>query len=273
MLKEYNNNIYKLSHKVLSSPNIDDKLSIVDCLESLLSSDELCFLRVYSDKPIEDYARPIKPILVNPNKLEKRKISSVYGKAVLIHAIAHIEFNAIHLALDAIHRFEDMPKDYYLDWLKIAIEEAKHYRMLVEYLHDLGFKYGDFPAHNGLWEMAKKTKHDVVVRMALVPRLLEARGLDVTPGMIKKLEQANDYRAVKILKIIYKEEVGHVQIGNKWYFHLCNLRGIEPLTYFKDLLSVYAKGVVREPILDEGRRDAGFSEEELVLLHQIASEY
>ncbi|MCX4189381.1 ferritin-like domain-containing protein [Methylophaga sp. OBS3] len=212
--------------------------------------------------------RPSQPELVNPKNLPRRRNSSETGHASLIHAICHIEFNAINLALDAIARFEDMPEAYYADWLQVADEEAKHFQMLSEHLADSGFAYGDFSAHDGLWEMAQKTHHDPLLRMALVPRVLEARGLDVTPKMMEKLTKSGDHRAVEILNVILEEEIGHVAVGTRWFNYLCDQRSLEPLSTFTELLESYFDGAIRGPFHIEARQQAGFTEAELAWLEQ-----
>ena len=150
---------------------------------------------------IEIPGRPAQPELVHPSKVARRKLTTEQGRVALVHAICHIEFNAINLALDAVYRFQDMPHEYYVDWIKVAAEEAKHFLLLRNRLLQLNSSYGEHLAHNGLWEMAIKTQHSVVERMALVPRVLEARGLDVTPGMIDRLEAVGDTETVGILKV------------------------------------------------------------------------
>lgn len=217
--------------------------------------------------------RPVLPKLVPPNKLARRKINTDLGRQALVHAICHIEFNAINLACDAIYRFRDMPEDYYSDWLQVAEEEAYHFSLLRERLQQMGCDYGDYDAHNGLWEMACKTDHDVLVRMALVPRVLEARGLDVTPGMIKRLRDAGDLRTVALLEIILRDEVGHVAIGTRWFQYLCQQRGIDAGQTFAALLQEYMQGHVKGPFHDQARREAGFSDEELFMLKQQAGMY
>jgi uncharacterized ferritin-like protein (DUF455 family) len=222
-------------------------------------------------EPIGEPGRPAKPILVAPAQLEPRKVSSVHGRATLIHSLAHIEFNAINLALDAAYRFRGLPRDYYADWLKVAAEEAYHFSLLRGHLRDLGYDYGDFPAHNGLWEMAMRTAHDPLVRMALVPRILEARGLDVTPAIMHKLASSGDKRAVEILEIIQRDEIGHVAIGNRWYASFCEGRGLEPVATFRRLLQEYDAPALKPPFDWEARRAAGFSESELELLQALSS--
>jgi uncharacterized ferritin-like protein (DUF455 family) len=216
-----------------------------------------------SVQAIAEPGRPDKPVLVPPLKVPRRKMTTSTGRAALIHAIAHIEFNAINLALDAAYRFRGMPQDFYGDWLKVASEEALHFNLLCEHLQSLGYAYGDFPAHNGLWEMAVKTAADPLVRMALVPRVLEARGLDATPAIVEKFKSVNDERAVEILAVIERDEIGHVAIGSRWYLYLCEQRGLEPLQTFRKLLKEYDAPPLKPPFNVEGRKAGGFSEEEL----------
>ena len=214
--------------------------------------------------------RPARPALVAPSSLPRRGLGSVQGRIALLHAVAHIEFNAINLALDAVARFSGMPAEFYRDWLSVAHDEARHFRLLSRRLDQLGAAYGDLPAHNGLWEMAEKTAHDPLVRMALVPRVLEARGLDVTPRMIEKLRQAGDEDSVACLEIILEEEVRHVAIGSRWFRHLCEVRGQEPEATFHSLLAEYFADGLPGPFNHPARREAGFSEAELEAL-EIAS--
>ena len=212
---------------------------------------------------IEIPGRPDKPWLVDPRKLPRRGFHTQQGRAALLHAITHIEFNAINLALDAVYRFRGLPRDYYNDWLSVAGEEAEHFELLHRRLQSLGYEYGDFEAHNGLWDMALRTAHDVLIRMALVPRVMEARGLDVTPGMIKRFESIDDQKSVDVLNVIMQDEVGHVEIGSKWFHYFCDQRRLpREQTYF-DLMKQYAQGKVKPPLHWEARKAAGFSEQEL----------
>lgn len=215
--------------------------------------------------------RPDKPELVLPRNLPRRRLGSVEGRAALIHAVCHIEFNAMNLAWDALYRFQDMPREYYSNWLQVAHEEAKHFGLLHDYLTELGYQYGSFPAHNGLWELAVDTDYDVLVRMALVPRIMEARGLDVTPAMIKKFADIGDSRAVDILSVILEEEQGHVAFGNKWFHYLCEQRSLEPLATFKELIAKHIKGQIKPPFNTEYRLACGFTPEELSMLETIES--
>jgi len=210
--------------------------------------------------------RPERPPLVPPQQVEHRGIGTREGHAALIHALAHIEFNAVNLALDAVYRFHDLPRDYYGDWLQVADEEARHFRLLRNHLRTLGFDYGAFSAHDGLWQMCVKTAHDPLVRMALVPRLLEARGLDANPALVAKLGRIKDTRGAEILGVILRDEIGHVRIGNRWYEHLCARRGLDPVATFRRLLTEYGAPRPRPPLHLDARRAAGFSDEELAYL-------
>ena len=214
----------------------------------------------------DEPGRPEKPLLVAPRDLPRRRNSAESGNASLLHAVTHIEFNAINLAWDAIARFAGLPKQFYSDWARVAFEESQHFVLLRDHLLTLGYDYGDFPAHSGMWDMAKKTHHDPLIRMALVPRVLEARGLDVTPKMMNKLRGGGDHRAVEILEIILREEIGHVKIGTHWFNYLCEQRAVDPFQTFKDLLDNYFSGELRGPFNTEARKLADFTDEEMALL-------
>ncbi len=220
--------------------------------------------------PIDRPGQPAKPELVPPHKVPRRRADTLGGRAALIHALAHIEFNAINLALDAAHRFAGMPDAFYADWLRVADEEAFHFELLNQHLATFGHDYGDFKAHTGLWDMALKTAHDPLVRMALVPRVLEARGLDATPLIVDKLKAANDTRMVEILGIIERDEIGHVAIGSRWYAWLCEARGLDPETTFRQLLVDYDAPPLKPPFNLAARRQAGFSEPELAWLESVS---
>lgn len=214
-------------------------------------------------EPIGAPGRPSKPLLVNARQVPQRGLGSAEGRAALVHAVAHIEFNAINLAWDAVYRFRDKPDDYYRDWASCANDEARHFLMLSDRLIELGHAYGDFDAHDGLWAMAEKTALHDTARMALVPRVLEARGLDVTPGMIERLRQLGDGRTVAILEVILREEVAHVAAGTRWYRHCCERDGLDPSTTFFELLREYMGVSLRGPFNLPARREAGFDEREL----------
>jgi uncharacterized ferritin-like protein (DUF455 family) len=215
--------------------------------------------------------RPERPMLVHPRDLPRRGFGSDEGRAAFVHSIAHIEFNAIDLAWDAVYRFRDMPPDYYADWVSVASDEARHFVMLRRRLNDFGRDYGDFDAHNGLWEMAEKTAHSDLQRMALVPRVLEARGLDVTPAMIAKLRRLGDDATADILDIVLREEIGHVAAGSRWFRWCCERDGVAPEPTFRRLLTEYGRGVLYGPFNLEARSAAGFSDEELVALQEAVA--
>lgn len=214
--------------------------------------------------------RPARPRLVSPHEVARRSLGSVEGRAALVHAIAHIEFNAINLALDAVYRFRDMPDDYYRDWVRIADDEARHFQMLTDRLHEMGWVYGDFDAHNGLWEMAVRTADSCLARMALVPRVLEARGLDVTPAMIARLQQQGDMETCAILEQILVEEVPHVAAGTRWFHWCCARQGVQPEPTFHALLAEHDV-LPRPPFNHAARLAAGFSAGELGELEQAAA--
>ncbi len=210
--------------------------------------------------------RPAKPELVAHILLKPKPLSTLEGRALLVHSVAHIELNAIDLALDVVWRFPDLPDAFYTDWTRIAQEEAKHFMLLREHLRSLGYDYGDFPAHNALWEMAERTQGDVLARIGIVPRTLEARGLDASPGVKNKLIGAGDHQAGQILDVILDEEIGHVAAGNRWYRHLCQARGLDPVATYAALIAQYDAPKLRPPFNMAARRLAGFDEAELAAL-------
>ncbi|HYE41208.1 MAG TPA: ferritin-like domain-containing protein [Ramlibacter sp.] len=213
--------------------------------------------------------RPALPRLVHPARVPRRSPATAHGLAALLHAIAHIEFNAINLALDAAWRFDGMPPAFHHDWLRVASEEALHFTLLADHLASLGHAYGDFDAHDGLWSMCEKTAGDVTARMALVPRTLEARGLDATPRIQAGLRQAGTpaaLRAVEILDVILRDEVGHVAVGNHWYRWCCEREGLEAVATYAVLARRYDAPRLHGPFNLEARRAAGFDAAELAAL-------
>ncbi|WP_101048206.1 ferritin-like domain-containing protein [Macromonas nakdongensis] len=218
--------------------------------------------------------RPPRPRLIEPGRVPQRSPFTPEGHAALVHAICHIEFNAINLALDAVWRFAGMPRTFYLDWLRVAAEEAEHFGLLHAHLQSLPraaapWHYGDFDAHDGLWAMCEKTAGDITARMALVPRTLEARGLDATPliqAKLRKVGTPEALRAIEILDTILRDEVGHVAIGNHWYRWLCERQGLEPVAHYRVLARRHSAPRLKPPFNDEARRRAGFSQAELDFL-------
>ena len=266
------NSVYAAAARCIFAVEPDEKCALTKKVSEQIQTQQLSYTESTSAATIEVPGRPLKPVLVPPRMLAQRKLGSDSGRAAFIHAIAHIEFNAINLAWDAVYRFRGMPGQYYLDWAKVAREEAYHFSLLNQRLQEMGYAYGDFDAHDGLWEMACKTDHDVLVRMALVPRVLEARGLDVTPGMIQRLIKVGDLQSVEILQVIFRDEIGHVEIGSHWFNFLCDARGLNPAVTFKQLLEEYMKGQIRGPFEHAARMKAGFSEIELSTLENMSGE-
>jgi len=264
----FTTSVHESAYLCLTQSDVELKVALTNrlyelSLETLMIEPE----QVVPTLPIP--GRPLRPELVAPRDLAKRKMHTNEGRAAMVHSIAHIEFNAINLALDVVYRFRGQTEAFYRDWMKIAQEEAYHFSLLVAHLKKLGYAYGDFNAHNGLWAMAVETDYDVLVRMALVPRVMEARGLDVTPGIIAKLEQAGDQDMTEILRIIQRDEVGHVEIGTRWYRFFCQQRGVSPFETFKRLIDKHMKGGIRGPYDYASRKLAGFTDEELNYLDQI----
>jgi uncharacterized ferritin-like protein (DUF455 family) len=218
------------------------------------------------DEPAGLPGRPARPQLVPPKHVPTRSPFTLEGRCALLHAIAHIEFNAINLALDAAWRFPGMPEAFYADWLQVASEEALHFTLLREHLRSLGSDYGAFDAHDGLWLMTQRTSHDIVARLALVPRTLEARGLDATPPLQAKFARAGDPRAVEILDVILHDEIGHVAIGNRWYRFACERAGLDPVEIYPELARRYEAPRLRPPFNEAARRAAGFTDAELEFL-------
>jgi uncharacterized ferritin-like protein (DUF455 family) len=263
---------FAAAHACLRAASPEDKVALTFASAEAFARGELA---IDDDappaEPIRMPGRPARPTLVHPRELPRRGFGNVEGRAAFIHSIAHIEFNAIDLAWDAVYRFRGLPRDYYADWAQVAHDEARHFVMLRERLNALGRDYGDFDAHNGLWEMAEKTAHNGLERMALVPRVLEARGLDVTPGMIVKLRQLGDDDTADILEVILREEIGHVAAGSRWYRWYCEREGVEPETTFRRLLTEYGRGVLYGPFNLDARSAAGFSAEELNALQRAVA--
>lgn len=262
-------NLYSAAEQCLCCAEVEQKLALARGLWDDWQSGALVRDGGPEHTLVLEAGRPQHPELVQPSRLAQRRMTTAEGQAALIHAVAHIEFNAINLACDAVYRFRDLPDAYYGDWAQVAAEEAFHFTLLRERLGQLGYAYGDFPAHNGLWDLAVKTAHDPLLRMALVPRVMEARGLDVTPGMMERFAAIGDQATVAILEIILRDEVGHVEAGSRWFRYLCERRGMEPeSTYFR-LLDEHLGSAIRCPLHKSARRAAGFTETELGRLEAL----
>ncbi len=263
--------LFEAAAAVLAVTTVDDKPAAARAMAAAFFAGELALPQnAPPPAPIRMPGRPARPRLVHPRDLPRRGFGSAAGRAAFIHAVAHIEFNAIDLACDAVYRFRGLPEAFYADWIRVADDEARHFVMMRERLQSLGHDYGDFDAHNGLWQMAEKTAHDGLARMALVPRVLEARGLDVTPAMIDKLESLGDGETAACLKIILAEEIAHVAAGSRWYRWYCERAGVEPRARFRELLHEYASGVLHGPFNMEARLLAGFDADELQALCDAA---
>lgn len=203
--------------------------------------------------------RPEKPELLEPRAMPRRKISGAAGRRAQLHALAHIELNAIDLAFDLVGRFVDapLPDTFIDDWVKVGADEARHFLMLADRLADFDMAYGDLPAHDGLWQAAFDTRHDLLARLAIVPLVLEARGLDVTPAMMQKFEAANDTQSALMLSIIFEDEKTHVGAGSTWFNALCAQTGSEPQAVFREKVARYFAGQLKPPFNVEARREAG----------------
>ncbi len=260
---------YPLLEQALLSADPDEKSVLTNELFAAVETAALDCRHTAPPRDVRKAGHPAKPLLVAPPQVTPRKMSSVEGYAAMLHAICHIEFNAVNLALDAAYRFRLMPEAFVKDWIRVAKEEVYHFSLMRARLRAYGFDYGDFEAHGHLWDMADKTAFDPLLRMALVPRVLEARGLDVTPGIRAKVAQRGDEETCAVLDIIYRDEVGHVRIGNHWYQELCKARALEPVALFRRLIARYDLFIFRGYVNMEARERAGFSRFELEMLEDF----
>ncbi len=253
----------ELALRALGQTTWADKAALLDHVGTDVPIDTARILQAHDPIPGRPYVN-----LVPPAGLRLRSVHTREGRAILLHALAHIEFNAINLALDVVWRFPNMPETFYRQWWGVAVEESEHFQMLESHLNTLGHRYGDFPAHDGLWEMAQRTQDDVLARLALVPRTLEARGLDASPAVRHKLASGGDPKGASIIDIILRDEIGHVAIGNYWYRWLCASRGLEPVQTYAELAAQYRAPVLKGPFNIEARLAAGFEPEEIVALQK-----
>lgn len=261
--------LFDLAYRCLKAECVEDKLRLSEEAGEAWKAGLLHHKASEQPRDVKQAGHPAKPQLVDPKKLERRGLGNKRAKAVMIHAITHIEFNAINLAWDAVHRFQDLPEAYYSDWIQVALDEVYHFRLLQKRLQASGYEYGDFPAHNGLWDLACSTADDPLVRMALIPRMMEAHGLDVTPGIIRRFEAVGDVETVKALQVILQEEVGHVVAGSRWFHYLCQQRGLAPEPTYFALLDKYTTREMRGPLNREARLAAGFSLSEIERLASV----
>jgi len=268
ILAEQPQSLSDFAEHCLFNGDIEQKLVLTHQARQLLDNGLLSLQTDRAVLPICNTVFPSRPKLLMPREMPKRRLDSNEGKAAFFHALAHIEFVAVYLAWDIISRFPGLPDDFYRDWLIIADEEAQHFELIRTHLLGLGFDYGDLPAHRGLWSHAEETSDDILARLAIVPRCMEARGLDVTPGMMDKLVAIDDQPGLAILRRIYNDEVGHVERGSYWFNNLARQRGLEPEHCFKDLILNYFKGKPKGPFNREVRIIAGFSNNEIDWLEE-----
>lgn len=261
--------LWAAAHRCLMAADPDEKMALTRETASAWRERRLSLAAAADAVPIPVPGRPERPALVHPRDLPRRTLAHEQGRAALIHAVTHIEFNAVNLAWDVVYRFRDLPEAFYEDWVGVANEEARHFTALRGRLRDSGSEYGAFDAHNGLWDMAVRTGHDILARMALVPRVLEARGLDVTPAMIRRFRSAGDKATARVLDLVLEEEVGHVAAGTRWFRHVCAERGLDPEETFFELLQELLPGEIRCPLHLQARREAGFTESELERLEVL----
>jgi uncharacterized ferritin-like protein (DUF455 family) len=257
-------NVFEFAEVCLYSAVIDEKLALTHQAWYALENGKLSFASDQPVLPIRQVKFPDKPILLAPRNMPKRKLSTPEGIAAFFHAIAHVEFVAIYLAWDMLYRFRGMPDQFYQDWLQVADEEAQHFALIRKHLLAMNVDYGDLPAHSGLWDHAKDTSDDLLARLAMVPRCMEARGLDVTPAIIARFKQLGDDSSVALLNRILTDEVGHVERGSYWFKFVCEQQGFEPEAKYRQLIEQYYQGgKPKGPFNREMRIIAGFSNAEL----------
>jgi len=244
-------NVFKFAEACLQGIAIDEKLTLTHQAWHLYENNQLSFASELPVLPITQVKFPDKPVLLPPRDMPKRKIGSPEGVAAFFHAIAHVEFVAISLAWDLLYRFRGLPEQFYQDWLKVADEEAQHFELIRLHLKTLKVNYGDLPAHNGLWDHANDTADDLLARLAMVPRCMEARGLDVTPAIIAKFKNVGDNASVILLERILTDEVGHVERGSYWFKWVCKQQGYEPEAKYRQLIKQYYQGGKPKALLTE----------------------
>lgn len=262
-------NIFTIAADCLHQQDIDSKLTNTEKAWLLQSRGELSYASEHEPLSIAVTQFPDRPKLLDPHAMPRRKFTTPAGICAFFHAIAHIEFIAIYLAWDMLYRFRGMPEKFYQDWLSVAYEESVHFGLIRERLRKMDCDYGDLPAHQGLWDIATETTDDLLARLALVPRYLEARGLDVTPAMIEKFSKLGDQQSVAVLTRILNDEVGHVRLGSDWFDYVCQQRNLESEQAYRQLLTSRLKGKPRGALNKELRKQAGFSDAELVWLETL----
>ncbi|MFK5947408.1 MAG: ferritin-like domain-containing protein [Methylococcales bacterium] len=261
-------NIFTLAESCLHQTEAGSKIATTHKAIKMLERGELSFKSTEPIKPISLTRFPNQPQLLSPRDMPKRSVNSPLGKVAFFHALAHIEFVAIYLAWDILYRFRGLPNKFYQDWLRVADEEAQHFTLIRSYLLEMGADYGELPAHSGLWEHAEETSIDVLDRLALVPRCMEARGLDVTPQMIEKFNRQGDNKSVVLLTKILEDEIEHVKLGSYWFKTICQQRGINHEEKYVELIEKFYVGKPKGPFNRELRIIAGFSNAEIDWLEQ-----
>ncbi len=261
-------NIFTIAEFCLHQTDVSSKIDKTHYAKQLMNNNQLSLQSVTPVIPISETKFPENPQLLNPRKMPKRGLASKLGKIAFFHALAHIEFVAVYLAWDILYRFRGLPVQFYQQWLFIANEEAIHFSMIRKHLKAMGVDYGDLPAHQGLWDHAVDTAEDVLARLAIVPRCMEARGLDVTPFMIEKFKSQGDLKSVELLSRILKDEIGHVKIGSYWFKQFCEQAGFNHEDKYKELIEKYYVGKPKGPFNRELRIIAGFSNAEIDWLEE-----
>ena len=261
-------NIFTIAEFCLHHTDVPKKIEVTHRAKKLFDNHQLCFASTDAVQSITNIQFPNKPELLKPRDMPRRRLNSPQGKAAFFHALAHIEFIAVYLAWDIIYRFRGLEEKFYQDWLKIADEEAQHFTLIRTYLLEMGFDYGDLPAHQGLWEHAEDTAEDILARLAIIPRCMEARGLDVTPVMIEKFSSQGDQKSVKLLTRILEDEIGHVQLGSYWFKKFCQLSALNHEEKYKELIIKFYNGKPKGPFNKELRIIAGFSNAEINWLEE-----
>jgi uncharacterized ferritin-like protein (DUF455 family) len=254
------NELRFLALQALRAATVDARLRLAEALDDRTLA---CAPEAIIADPGDVPGRPLRPVLVVPGAVPARPAATHEGRVALLHALAHIEFNAIGLALDHAWRFPALPEAYYRDWVRVAVEEVHHFTLLRGRLNEAGYDYGDLPAHDGLWEMARKTQDDVLTRMALVPRTLEARGLDASPAVRAKFVAAGDDPSAQVIDVILRDEIRHVAAGNRWFRHLCAQRGVNAAEFHRQAARRVNAPRLRGPFNVTARREAGFTAQEI----------
>lgn len=262
-------NLYAYTKEAFLTADPDQKIELTRQTVSRWNAGELEWLEGDTPEWLLQPGQLDKPEIVPPSKVNERKFGKEEGRAALIHALAHIELTAVNLALDSVYRYRGMPQEFYADWLQCAGEEANHFIALRGRLREMGYDYGSFKAHGELWSMAIDTADDMLERMGMVHRVLEARALDVVPKAIQRFDQAGDKKMIDILTMIGNEEIGHVSSGTRWFHYQCQQRQLDPNQTFIDLLWKYIKEPLKGPFNHEARLKAGFSEQEMKMIKMM----